>query len=395
MKPFLPVFVSLLLAVSAQAQETPAADAAAAAAANKSIIAKLNTIIIPRIQFREATIAEGMAYFQQKGVELDPDPDPAKRGVNLIYKPDASLPPEAKVTMSLSNMPLGDALHYFALLGRLKVTFDAGGIVFEPIPANAIMQDDPLDPKLGGDTKAILARLNKIIIPRIEFREATLHDGLSFLIQKAMQIDPDAAATGVGSISFVINPGRAPTPTTATPAPGGRPGIASAPAVDALPEPKITLSLSNIPLSDALHYIAILAGMKVTVDPCALVFEPLPAGVDPAKEPALQPQGDAAMAARLDAIILPKLEIRDAHIPDLVSFLRSKSVELYPAKTGVTIIVIPDPPGTTRNAAPPTLSLSLANKSLGDVLHTIATDGGYKLIIDPRAVVLDPEPKAK
>ena len=417
MKTYLPVFLYFLLAVAIHAQdkpapaESPAPDAAAVGAAKKRIIGKVNQIIIPRISFREANVSNVLEFLQKRAEALDQDPVPSRRGVNLIFKPGPDIapgnpaPPETKVTLTLINAPLGDALHYFAILAHLKVTIDSEGVVFESLPAGTGQKDDPLAPDLHGDNSALIAKLRSIVVPSIELHDATLRDGLYYLVRKYMEFDPNSTATGLNGLNFVIKPGPAPAPAPA-PAAGGAPGAAPP------PEPKMTLLLHNIPLSDAIHYAAILAGMKITVDPRAVVFDPLPAGAPPDAETALQPEGDApvghlqggrksVITAKLAGIVIPNMDFRDATVLDVVDFLRkTPGVEfdnLQPdlAKQGVNIILVPGP-APAAGATPPfekKISMSVTNITFGEALRRIADLAGLKVTIDPNAVLLEPKPE--
>ena len=48
---------------------------------------KLNHIIIPKIEFREATVREAIDFLKKKSVELDTtETDPARKGVNIVLK---------------------------------------------------------------------------------------------------------------------------------------------------------------------------------------------------------------------------------------------------------------------------------------------------------------------
>ena len=54
----------------------------------QAIQRKLNTIIIPKLEFREASIREAIDFLKQKSVQLDTDPDPTRRGVNIVLRLD-------------------------------------------------------------------------------------------------------------------------------------------------------------------------------------------------------------------------------------------------------------------------------------------------------------------
>jgi general secretion pathway protein D len=157
---------------------------------------------------------------------------------------------------------------------------------------------------LGG-TAQTTNKLNTIIIPRIEFRDATIREAIDFLREQA--VENDNTGTGKRGVDIVLRmvplgqvaapqPPVAPVtspapPTTAAPgAPGAPAAAAGAPAggttpatapgvatrpVPASSEPRITLTLNQIPLGEALRYIANQAGLKVKVEPYAVSIIPM------------------------------------------------------------------------------------------------------------------------
>jgi len=149
------------------------------------------------------------------------------------------------------------------------------------------------------NTKRIEDKLNNIIIPKVEFRDATVREAVDYLQQKSVQLDkpdengqrgvnivlklegsagaasaaaPSAAPAGGASDQPVI-PG---LDTTGVPAAGG---TAAAPAINP-GEAHITLSLSNVPLGVALGYVADQAGLKTKVEPYAITIVPVTQAVD-------------------------------------------------------------------------------------------------------------------
>jgi general secretion pathway protein D len=122
------------------------------------------------------------------------------------------------------------------------------------------------------NTEAIQNLLNSIIIPKIEFREATVREAVDFLKQKSKELDPNKK--GVNIVLKLEG-----TPGSSAPAPEV-PGTAAAPTTPSAPsvnptDARITLSLTNIPLSEALRYITSLAGLKVKIDQYAVTVVPL------------------------------------------------------------------------------------------------------------------------
>jgi general secretion pathway protein D len=146
-------------------------------------------------------------------------------------------------------------------------------------------------------TEYITNKLNRIIIPKISFVNATIREAIDFLKQKSVELDTqepdperrgvnivlqlDTGGEGVSAPQFPAAPPAPAAPTIpgleAAPAPGGAavPAI-SAPTTAAVStgETPITLSLSNIPLIEALKYVCQLAGLKLKIDPYAVTIVP-------------------------------------------------------------------------------------------------------------------------
>jgi general secretion pathway protein D len=157
----------------------------------------------------------------------------------------------------------------------------------------------------ASNTARIRSKLDSIIIPRIEFRDASIREAIDFLRQQAAANDPTMEGRrGVDIVLRLHSLGRSsePAPVTATTTVGGAAapaealpagesapppaaGVATAapavrPATPSLPpvnpaEARITLTLNQIPLGEALRYIASQAGLKVKVEPFAVLILPL------------------------------------------------------------------------------------------------------------------------
>ncbi len=143
-------------------------------------------------------------------------------------------------------------------------------------------------------TARITAKLNTIIIPRIEFKDASIREAIEFLRQQAAENDTGAdGRKGVDIVLRVSTLGAraetAVTSTTVTSSSSSGPGTSpEPPAIVAAPPAvttaaasldsagaRITLSLNQIPLGEALRYIASQAGLKVKVEPYAVSIIPI------------------------------------------------------------------------------------------------------------------------
>src|SRR5213595_190059 len=155
-------------------------------------------------------------------------------------------------------------------------------------------------------TARITTKLNTIIIPRVEFRDASIREAIDFLRQQAVENDP--AAEGKKGVDIVLRlaplgqiaPPPVPvqpaqSPVTAAPAGAGAAAPGTAPATGGAPvtarpvvarpvvaaaatspaDARITITLNQVPLGEALRYIASQAGLKVKVEPYAVSVIPI------------------------------------------------------------------------------------------------------------------------
>ena len=105
-----------------------------------SINRKLDEIIIPKIDFREATVREALDFIKQRASSLDSvEQDPARKGINIVLKlaPDAE-ESGSKITLSLTDIPLRAAIDYVARAANLKLKVEPYSVVVVP-------QSEPTD----------------------------------------------------------------------------------------------------------------------------------------------------------------------------------------------------------------------------------------------------------
>jgi len=160
----------------------------------------------------------------------------------------------------------------------------------------------------SGLTERIRRKLERIVIPKLEFREATIREAVEFMKKKSVELDVDSPAgeKGVNIVLKLESSGGGGAPAglpEAAPAVPGIPGLdpvpGAAPAMPAMPaaplgnpgDARITVSLTNIPLIEALRYVTGLANLKFKVEPYAVSVVPLsePTDVLVTKEWKIQP----------------------------------------------------------------------------------------------------------
>src|SRR5437667_3909306 len=142
------------------------------------------------------------------------------------------------------------------------------------------------------DTARINNNLNTIIIPRVEFQDASIREAIDFLRQQAAANDTSpegekgvnivVRSRRLGEISPSVAPAVPPPPPAAAGSPAAEAPVstparpaAEAPGVVAPENARITISLNEIPLGEALRYIANQAALKVKVEPHAVLLIPL------------------------------------------------------------------------------------------------------------------------
>ncbi len=105
-----------------------------------SINRKLDEIIIPKIDFRDATIREALDFIKQRAASLDTvEQDPSKKGINIVPKlPPDSADSVSRITLSLTDVPLRAAIDYVARAANLKLKV-------EPYAVLVVPQSEPTD----------------------------------------------------------------------------------------------------------------------------------------------------------------------------------------------------------------------------------------------------------
>lgn len=96
----------------------------------------------------------------------------------------------------------------------------------------------------------------------------------------------------------------------------------------------------------------------------------------------------AALAKRLDSILIPTIEFRDANIGDVVEFLAKASKLNDPDKTGVNIVLM-----DKDNEA--TITMTVERVSLHKALQLVAEMAGLSLDLEDQVVLLRKPREAK
>jgi len=93
--------------------------------APQSLKRKLETLIVPEVNVREATVGDVVEFLQNQGQTLSEDKSP----INMVWQAPEEAK-TAKVTLNLRDVPLADALKYVTQSAGLRYRVDPHAIVF-------------------------------------------------------------------------------------------------------------------------------------------------------------------------------------------------------------------------------------------------------------------------
>jgi general secretion pathway protein D len=121
-------------------------------------------------------------------------------------------------------------------------------------------------------TDQITAKLNSIIIPKIDLSDSPISEAVEYLKQKSVEQDPNHKGVNIflklGSQPSSLPPQAVTSTDTAATGVPAQPNAGST-------EPHVTLALSHVPLYVALDYISKLCNLKLKIDPYAVSIVPL------------------------------------------------------------------------------------------------------------------------
>ena len=281
---------------SADILKSNAAKAAAQAAAEKAYLQekaqrealamRSQYLPIPKIELRETTFDSAIEYLRRKAKE-------AAGGAvapNLVLAMPEEVARSKSVTVSLHNIPFYEALRYICELGNAEYAV-------EPY-ANVITEaGKPAAPDKSGASALSQPQLARVILPKLDIQQATLEAALGQIQHEILKTE--------ANFNVVLGP----VNTTET----------------------VTLHVENMPASSALHYIGLLSGAKMIVEPRAVVVadETLPAY-------------DASMFAQvqpaLSHVVLPKVDFQEATLTQALNALKQMAQKSSPPVQNVNFV---------------------------------------------------------
>lgn len=333
---------------------------AAVMKARRMIAERARKIIIPKLELNEATLDDAFAFLVGKSLELDPE----KQGIKITISPDLGKtggattidPNQARITVSLKNVPLSEAVRY--LTGLAGVTFvpTAEGYTIVDIPKAEFFPNKP--EVLHNAAQAPVGADNAIATK--QWRIPAL-----FFPSKDVPNPADKRADAKEILSEA--------------------GVAFPPGCSAIWLPNSSKLLvrntrENLDLVD--QFVQRLAATVPAVEWAALI-----AAIE----------RDNPVPKKNSGIVIPTLEIRDLSLPEAVELLRAKALEADPKKKGISITIGGGPEEGHEtipvSEAARVATVSLSNIPVEEALIYVAglfslkvekTSDGFRLVPHPR-----------
>lgn len=307
----------------------------------ESLQAKLNQIIVPDIFPINTTLEDALEILRVKSREFDTTTtETSQKGVNLVMigGSDKKLP--ASASLRLKDVPLTETLRYITELVGMKY-------VVEPYAVAIREKNDERGPSKGPSTNTLRLKMEKIILPSVQFQDATIEEAIEYLRVSRACLDADNHSSARTALNYVLKL-----------SPNDK-------------RPKISLDVKDISLSEALRYCTEIAGASARYDRFAVMI------TDDDAAPAVP----LVVNAPASSLILPQVALSGATLQEAVDFIRMKSRELDPAHQGLSIAIHPGAPASS-------IDLDLKQIPAGEVLRYIADLSNHHLDLKDGTFVL-------
>lgn len=100
---------------------------------------KLAEVVIPKIEFKDATLREALDFLRKKVNEMPGNTQP----VNFVLKLTEEQAAASKITLNLSGIPFTEALRYIGELVGVTFEYDKYAILVKPATARASTEVTP------------------------------------------------------------------------------------------------------------------------------------------------------------------------------------------------------------------------------------------------------------
>jgi len=320
--------------------------------------AKLDAMVIPQMQFRNATLTEAVEFLRSKSLDLDTTTtDPNQKGVNIIVKADNKAA-EAKITLDLKNVPLGAALKYVAQLSGLQLVVEPHAVVLLEEKAEALITRGYVFPE-NIHHKFIAESLEKNLKGAFMENGVPFPEGasISWSARSGGRLIVRNTADNLELVDALLENSQADFEARQKQVESSAPG-----------KPGMVITAESIRIDKGTGVVDASGDVKIKTSEGTISTE----------------QAKVETKPSAGKIILPKVQFRDATLTEAVEFIRVKSRELDPEKKGVNILV---KPGSDPKAK---ITMDLRDVPAYEALRYCAELSGCKLTVDGDAFVITP-----
>jgi bla regulator protein BlaR1 len=339
---------------------------------------KMKSLIIPSINFNDATVEEAVQLLNQRSQALDTsEADPAKRGVYFRLLSPGAIAGEPvelpKITLQLQDMPLSAVLQHICDAANLYYSVSDKVVILFPGGKRTVNVGAP---KNSPAQELLQQKMNSLIIPTINFNNATVEEAIQFLLQQSQALDTNESDPQKRGVNFALQ----------------LPDSADASL-------KVSMRSQNLPLVAALQSICDAANLQFTVTDQAVVISPRnkangqPAGAFPESSDARE-----AMLKKLNSTLRPpSFELNHASIQEALELLHSLSQiidlasEPDPQKRGVNFVVHTKNPPAGEASELSKITLKFDNVTLAEALQSICDATNLTYTVSDHMVTLSPK----
>ncbi|MGB3119967.1 MAG: M56 family metallopeptidase [Verrucomicrobiales bacterium] len=268
---------------------------------------KLKSIILPSVEFHDVTIDNALNFFRAKIKSIHAVDNEDLNNINIVNKAANS---NAMISLSLKNIPLGEALLEIAKLGNLQLSIVDEIVVLSPKPA--LKTDGTLYTRTYPASQQFMTQHGMPMTTGSELMTTLTQHGIAAPKDTSIIWNPTtsmliarATISDHAVIEAWLHPSEKPAANAEPKAPGDKImlpnlGLQDSKLSDAVEfirtkareldldkkgvniviknggddEARISLSLKNIPVSVALRYCADLAGYTLSSDENGYVLTP-------------------------------------------------------------------------------------------------------------------------
>lgn len=353
---------SLLVSGNAIAQKVDAKEV--------KVADQIKQIILPTVNMSDSRLEDVVAFLRLRSQELDP----GKKGVNFIIHTKAG-GKEVIQNLNVQNISMATAIEAIAQKTETKVVISDHAVIIvdrEVALTEAYdytnKGDDPLgDKNCVKVLKPGVAHLKQIVIPLVDFSNASLEECLDFLQLRSRELSPDRKG-----FNFIV--GKKNTDT------------------------RINLKLRNTPLFDILSYVALLTNSQLKFTEDAVIITNKKVTLieahhyvnesDDADSDPFGGDNDVKVlkpgVARLKQVVIPLVAFSNSSLEECLDFLRLRSRELTPDKKRFNFIVGKENTDTR-------ITLELRDASLFNVLRYVAFLTNSQLKFTEDAIFITPQ----